>query len=839
MIFGTAGTRGQVRAWLGRLPLIHLLLFGTTLLLWIGIGVSLSREYRLADQEAREDSRNLARAFSENIVRTVEAVDQALLFVRDAYAHDPAGFDLTTWATRRSFLNELEVQISLVDRNGIVTQSNLGPVTTRIDLSDREHFRVHLGGTEDGLFISSPVLGRVSGKWSIQFTRKVTAPDSSFAGVVVMSLDPYYLSRFYESLSIGKDGAILLSNLSGVVLARAPMRDGVIGSNLPPDMRARLLNGAAMGSYRTVSAIDAVERIVGFARIARYPLIVSVGLSADEVLSAYRRNRVMYVVAGALTTLVIAAVGIILLRQRRRLLESRQELSATLENISQGIVMIDGNGKLPVINRRAFDLLGMPKELRSGDLTFQELVDWQLGTHEFGPPDTWDEPLGTMLRSDGFITRENVTYERTRPNGTVLDVRTQTLSDGGAVRTYTDITERKRSEAALAAARDAAEAASRARSEFLAVMSHEIRTPMNGIIGVSGLLLDMPLDDTARQYVNIVRESGDHLLQLINDILDFSKLDAGRLDLEEVSFNLHSTVSGAVEMLSAQARAKGLTLGLTIDDDVPQMLRGDPGRLRQILLNLLGNGIKFTQAGGIRVKLTTRRAEPGVAHLLFAVTDTGIGIRPDKIRLLFERFSQVDSSVSRQFGGTGLGLAICRKLVGQMGGSIWVESEPGVGSTFSFDICLAETPAATTEGAASGDAETSDMPRWRILVAEDNNTNRLVITRMLERLGHRVDNVANGLEAVEAVRTMPYDLVIMDMMMPEMDGLAATKAIRALGPATASLPVIGLTANVLDADRRACFDSGMNGFLTKPVTAMKLAQALQKTMMSDRVRLSA
>jgi len=667
-------------------------------------------------------------------------------------------------------------------------------------------------------------------------------------------------------------------------------------------------------------------------------------------------------------------------RITKALSRSEQRLQVVLDTAATGIITIDEKGTIETFNPSAEEIFGYAAEKIIGK-----------NVRTLMPPPDQEQHNGYLKHyletGEKKIMGNGREVEGRRKDGTTFPMHlaiSEAVLDDGDKRLFTgivtDITQRKRAEEALQAAKEAAEIATRTKSEFLATMSHEIRTPMNGVIGMAGLLLGTQLDDEQRKYAETVRSSADCLLTIINDILDFSKLEAGKLELEFVDFNLVEIVENVAELLGPQATGKGIDFVTFFAPDVPAFVRGDPSRLRQILMNLAGNAVKFTEKGSVAIGVNVVAQSKLSFRLRFEVLDSGIGISKEAQRHLFKKFTQADSSTTRRYGGTGLGLAICRQLIGLMEGEIDVESTSGAGSNFWFEIplgrrmkegtrsqkqevvpleelsnlhtlvvddselnrrifrkqfeswgmtviCAEDAEAALamlekakrqktpfdlavldhmmpdvdgeelgkrirkcqafngtklilatsmgmqedaahfraigfdsyltkpvrqsvlfnaianlfsssveSESAGMGEAQASPcekevaepLRQLRILLAEDNQVNQLLASLMLQKKGHRVDAVGNGIEAVKAVQTIPYDLILMDVQMPEMGGVEATARIRALPGGVARIPIIALTANAMKGDRESYLAAGMDDYVSKPIDEAKLLQVLAR-----------
>ncbi len=531
--------------------------------------------------------------------------------------------------------------------------------------------------------------------------------------------------------------------------------------------------------------------------------------------------------AALISVLMMALILPLMLRLTRKVHYAEKAIDST----NEGYWVIDADGNFVDVNPGYCRMVGYSRT----QIMKMRIADF--------------EAVATMAEIRTQIERILQTgYERfeTRHrhhdgHWTELEITVTGVDNRYLVAFLRDIGARKAADAALREATEQAEQANRAKSDFLANMSHEIRTPMNGVLGLTEVVLDSALEPQQREHLEMVKTSAVSLLVILNDILDLSKIEAGKLGIEQVPVSPAGVIQDVAQALLARAEAKGLSLRCETDPSVPDRILGDPVRLRQILLNLCDNAIKFTETGSVQVQAQAVLTDTGTFELMFHVRDTGIGIPAEKQELIFQAFSQADPSTTRKYGGTGLGLTICASLTALMGGRIWLESEAGQGTCFSFTIQAVIAPprqltskdrltAPVRLPPSGGTIDVSPAPdrRLQILLAEDNPLNQHLAILLLERWGHEVVLAKDGIEAVALFGQRTWDLILMDVQMPQMDGVEATRAIRKAEAGGHRTPIIAMTASAMKEDRELCLAAGMDAFLSKPFEIARLTEMVNQ-----------
>ena len=674
--------------------------------------------------------------------------------------------------------------------------------------------------------ISGPMIDVATNERALYFVRPVKlGPGQRALAVAEVSLS--IVSTLLAQAVQIPGLVVTLERDDGELLASVPANAPQIGERLEAALPPAALGGQPIDAP---GRLDGVPTILSARPLLHPSLRIAAAIPHDVALAEWRQDRnviltvmglfmAMILGAGAATHWQIGRLG----RARLEIAQAKGNLDRALASMADGFLLCDADDRVVVWNTRYLEMFPYLAPVIGVDVPFASLVEASV---EAMPPDaakraSWRETRWAQHRSgDG-------TFELELQDGSVIHVVERRTPDGGTVSVMRDITLAERE---LTRAKAAAEASNRAKSHFLAAMSHEIRTPLNGVLGMNSLLLKTELTETQRNYARTIRRSGKALLSLINDILDLSRVEAEKLELVIAEFDLRRLIDDVAATITPRAHEKNLAFEVEMPPDLPHVLLGDAERLRQVLFNLVGNAVKFTESGSVEVVVSHRALDDERVEVVIAVRDSGIGIPAEALPTLFERFRQADSGIARRYGGSGLGLAISRGLIDLMGGRIDVETAVGEGTTFRVAVVLAR---GDPQRLASADTSFDDGAHLspgglHVLVAEDNEVNQHVVRAMLANLGHTCEIAPDGIEAVAMAMTNRFDVVLMDIQMPNLDGLAAAGRIRALDGDVGAVPIIALTANAMVDDREAYIEAGMNDHVAKPVEPRDLAAALAR-----------
>ncbi len=827
----------------------HWIVFSLTLLmLGLVLFLYLLREHERAGIREQEQLLRKAEIISKNTVCNLESLNKLLIRLQK----NPAVLSGDQSYNQRfedlaNAMPGIRTMFTL-DAQGAVRISSNQTLLGK-SFKERDYFKIpqqHAG--EDLLYVSPPFKSALN-TYVINLSRVLRTADGRFSGVIAASLDPDYFSTLLLSVLYAPDMRSALAHWDGLLFLMEPGHTAFIGKNLavPGSFFSR---HRASGNRQTVytGIVYATGRNQMMAQVTinpeslmmNKPLVVAVSRDRDVVYAGWRSEAAILGVLFFLGTLV-SGLGLYFYDKRRK--EFKEQKAASDESIrklneeldrffSMALDMLciaDQEGRFRRLNRSWEETLGYTLE----ELTNQRFLD-------FVHPDDIESTVAAVSELSENKKVLNLTNRYRCKDGSYRWIQWRSTPYKDLIYAAArDITELKQIQLQLEQRTAEAEAANQTKSDFLANMSHEIRTPMNAIIGLTHLVLETELTARQRDFLQKVYGSSRALMGILNDILDYSKIEAGRIELEQLPISVETVVQTTLELFRAKAEEKGLALTAELPPTLPAVLTGDPLRLSQVLNNLVGNAVKFTEQGEIRIRVEQQKEDSSTVSLCFTVQDSGIGLGQDELDRLFHPFTQADGTISRKYGGTGLGLSISQSLVELMGGSISVSSRQDVGSTFNFIIplgkpapgsnpvnlsCVAGEPLPSSE--ARQEQRASELAGLRILLVEDNRINQEVATEILRQYGAEVTLADHGADALELITGPGFDVVLMDLHMPVMDGFEATRRIREQYDSS-TLPVIAMTAAVMQDDRERCTAAGMVDFIAKPLNPLELLTVLK------------
>ncbi len=781
---------------------------------------------------AQAESQRVMLALADRSAKLLDSADSYLRAVRAYYLQHGVGEDLRRFVdtARPLHADEYSSVVSISDRSGRIIFNTQKTGWQNQTSAGLEHFKFFQSNPQEALFLDPTRKGRVTQKYQFRIVRPLLRGEE-FDGDILVALLPEEIADFFGKFRLGPNSSLSVFTLDHRLIARQPMpSDDIFGKPMDGLMIWDHLKRGESGAYAGSSPIDGIIRHFVYQKLPDYPVVIAIGIAEQDVLEGLagaRRDAVAQSLLFALVAALFCAQVLLILRKHRTLTEthtlladSRDLTKALMNAVTDSFLLVDREGCLLALNEPFAKKYGHTVAEISGTNVF-DLFD----------PDTARQRRDIV--GEAVLKRSAVTFTDEK-DGYFYQHHIYPITDqkGEVTRvaiSASDVTESKRTEQTLKEAKVAAEAANQAKSLFLANMSHEIRTPMNAILGLTRILEDSPLAEPERRHVAQIRLSARLLLGILNDILDFSKIEAGQLELERAPFALDEVLRGVSVIVSADAHSKGIAARFEIAPEVPPLLVGDSLRLQQVLINLAGNAVKFTQAGEVVVAVGLLEGRGDEVILEIAVRDTGIGISPEQRERLFQAFSQADSSTTRRYGGSGLGLVISNRLVTLMGGEITVSSEPGQGSEFRFTarFGVAAGGAVHSVDTCRPASLTGRLLGMRVLLVEDNEINQQVARSLLTRAGAAVEIAGDGEAAVAVLRARSagFDVVLMDVQMPGMDGYETTRIIRETLKLTA-LPVIAMTANAMAGDRERSRRAGMVAHLAKPIEIEEVFAAL-------------